>query len=79
MPDFEHGGYKQVPARDRFEKVRLLRSLRREHGVAVLNIDYVPPGEERLVRRCMESSRRLGFVPYVAEKDLSEIYDAKDF
>ena len=74
MPDFEHGGYRDVPPPDRESKSQLLKETMEKYRLPVFVVDYVARGDERKIRECIERSRRLGFKPYVAEKDLSEIY-----
>ncbi len=74
MPDFEKGGYKEVPEEDRRYKVRILRRIQAERKLPVFNIDYAAEGDRETVRECIREARTLGFKPYIAEKNLSKIY-----
>ena len=74
MPDFEKGGYKEVPPEDRQEKVRLLKQMMEKYSLPVFIVDYVARSNKEKARECSERSRALGFKPYIAEKELSEIY-----
>jgi len=74
MVDFEHGGYKKVPVKERKYKVEILKKVRQHYPLTVFNIDYVPQDKQRTIKKCIKRSRRLGFKPYVAEKGLGRIY-----
>jgi polysaccharide biosynthesis protein PelA len=74
MPDFEKGGYTDVPQADREYKIKTLVQLQRAYHLPVFNIEYVSRTDKKNIRFCLRASRRLGFKPYVAEKELREIY-----
>lgn len=72
MPDFENGGYVRVPEADRQYKIAMLQPLMKQYGLPVFNIEYVDRRDKKLAVQCIKSSKKLGFIPYVAEKNLSE-------
>jgi len=74
MVDFENDSYKKVPKEDRLYKVRILQYIMKKYRIPVLNIDYADSKDKRSIHRCIRNSRRLGFIPYVAEKNLDRIY-----
>lgn len=76
MPDFEAHGYKPVPEEDREYKVTVLKKVMERFGLPVFVIDYVPSHDEDRVKKCLVDLKALGFKPYIAEKNLSEIYNA---
>lgn len=73
MPDFANGGYRKVPAAEREYKIAVLKKIQ-ALGRPVFNIEYASPKDKAAIRVCLRQSRRLGFKPYVAEKNLSAIY-----
>ena len=75
MPDFEKGGYRKVLPEERDPKVAVLRPLAKKYHLPVFSIDYAREGDRFTREICQEESRKLGFRPYVAEKDLSELYE----
>jgi len=75
MPDFEKGGYKKVPKNESAYKVKILNELKKEYNISVFVIDYAPQGDRRALRECIAESKKLGFKPYIAEKELSRIYE----
>lgn len=77
MIDFEKDDYKEVPGKARLYKISVLKKVMNQHKIPVFNIDYVPRGDKRLAKQCIDESRRLGFRPYVAEKHLNSIYDSQ--
>ena len=76
MIDFESHGYKPVPYEDREYKVNILKETMERFRLPVFAIDYVASQDEELIKKCIEESKALGFKPYLAEKNLSEIYNA---
>lgn len=73
MIDFEHDGYMPVPIQERAYKIGILKPIMHNYGLNVFNIDYAPQDEPELICKNIKKSRQLGFKPYVAQKDLSEI------
>jgi len=74
MPDFEKGGYKDVPEEDRQYKVSILKSIKHGYKIPVFAVDYTWQDDKAGIKKCIEQSRRLGFKPYVAEKELNRVY-----
>lgn len=74
MIDFEKQKYREVPKTDREYRINLLKGTAKAYSLPVFNIDYVSQKDRRLIKKCIKKSKKLGFKPYVAEKDLSEIY-----
>ncbi len=74
MVDFENDSYKKVLARERNDKIRILKAVTEKYGLPVFNIDYVSQEDKKLITECILASKLLGYKPYVAEKDLSRVY-----
>jgi len=74
MPDFEANDYIRVPPEIRRQKVEILKPLQEQYQMPVFNIEYVAMRNKALARQYAEASHELGFVSYVAEKELSKIY-----
>ncbi|MFH1416552.1 MAG: endo alpha-1,4 polygalactosaminidase [Elusimicrobiota bacterium] len=74
MPDFEKGGYKDVPAEDREYKVDILKNVSARTGKPVLVIDYLPEDDIKRKKETSRKIRKLGFKPYIAQKELDRIY-----
>lgn len=74
MVDFENDAYQKVPVSDRNYKVKVLKRVMKEYGLPVFNIEYLPLGEKERRQQSLKASRKLGFRPYIAEKNLSRIY-----
>ena len=62
--------YRQVSAADREWLLGQLDRVKREYGLPVLAIDYVPPGKRELARETAARIRGLGFIPWVANPEL---------
>jgi hypothetical protein len=75
MVDFENDSYQPVPEEDYDYKVEMLQRLMKRYDLPVFNIDYVSQKNHRLRKKLIRKSQRLGFKPYVAETNLSEIYE----
>ncbi len=73
MPDFEKGGYRPVPEEDRAYKLKYLKDASAARRLPVFIIDYAsktdPVGRAQIARQLWQ----MGFRPYVAEKNLSEL------
>ena len=76
--DFENNGYKPVPPEERTMKINILKEIRRDYGLNVFNIEYVSQSDRKLIRKVRRESKRLGFNPYVAEKNLMKLYNQYD-
>lgn len=63
------GEYGEVAAGDRAWLTARLHEVR-SAGVPVIAIDYVPPGKRELARQTAARIKELGFIPWVADKDL---------
>ncbi|MFC2149826.1 endo alpha-1,4 polygalactosaminidase [Candidatus Auribacterota bacterium] len=74
MPDFAKGGYKEVPEEEYQQRVGILLRLRSKYGLPVFVIDYVSMEDKEKARECVEKCEKLGFVPYIAQKDLNDLY-----
>ena len=72
--DFKNDSYKRVSRIEREEKIQILQPLMNQYDLPVFVIDYVDSDDKRNIRRCIKSSKKLGFKPYVAEKNLDKIY-----
>jgi len=66
------GQYGEVPSNDREWLTAKLNEVK-SAGVPVIAIDYVPPGKRDLARRTAEKIKALGFIPWVADKDLASL------
>lgn len=75
MPDFEKGGYKKVPAEDREYKTKILKPLSKKYRLPVFSIDYAPREDKAARQWCVQEAHKLGFKPYLAEKNLADVYD----
>ncbi|KJJ83726.1 secreted protein [Candidatus Omnitrophus magneticus] len=75
MPDFKNGGYKKVESSEREYKISVLRGLMDRFKLNVFAIDYAPCNSRQIIKDCVTKCRKLGFNPYVAEKDLNAVYD----
>ena len=67
------GRYGPVPAADRDWLLQRLQAVRRDHGLPVIAIDYVPPGHRDLARETARQISALGFTPWVATPDLASL------
>jgi len=74
MVDFVNREYKPVAPGDRKDKNAVLRKIMNNHPLAVFNIEYLSPVQEDTITKTIRKSRKLGYRPYVAEKNLSQIY-----
>ncbi|MEA5115526.1 MAG: bifunctional glycoside hydrolase 114/ polysaccharide deacetylase family protein [Geobacteraceae bacterium] len=68
----EIGGYHDVPDKERAWLLDRLNHVRKL-GLPVISIDYLPPGNRRQARETAEKIKRQGFIPWVADKDLSSL------
>jgi len=75
MPDFEKGGYIKVPAEEREYKLAIIARIRKKRNLPVFVIDYADSGDKKTIAECLRENRRLGFYPYIAEKELDAIYE----
>ncbi|MHB8056764.1 MAG: bifunctional glycoside hydrolase 114/ polysaccharide deacetylase family protein [Desulfuromonadaceae bacterium] len=66
------GKYGEVPPNDREWLTARLNEVK-SAGVPVIAIDYVPPGKRHLARQTAEKIKALGFIPWVADKDLESL------
>ena len=66
------GQYGEVPPNDREWLTAKLNEVK-SAGVPVIAIDYVPPGKRDLARKTAERIKELGFIPWVADKDLASL------
>lgn len=74
MVDFAKSGYKEVPQKDREYKINILKKISSNFNLPVFVIDYLDTSNKKLVKKQMRRLEALGFKPYIAQKDLSEIY-----
>ncbi|HKZ16485.1 MAG TPA: endo alpha-1,4 polygalactosaminidase, partial [Geobacteraceae bacterium] len=65
-------GYHEVGADDRNWLLGRLNHVR-NMGIPVIAIDYARPGMRKQARETAEKIRRLGFIPWVTDKDLSSL------
>ncbi len=66
------GKYGEVSPNDREWLLSKLNEVKKA-GVPVISIDYVPPGKRDLARQTAEKIKALGFIPWVADKDLASL------
>jgi len=66
------GKYGEVSPSDREWLTARLNEVK-SAGVPVIAIDYVPPGKRDLARQTAEKIKALGFIPWVADKDLTSL------
>jgi len=64
------GKYGEVADSDRKWLAGRLAEVQKS-GVGVIAIDYVPPGSRDLARQTAEKISKLGFIPWVTDKDLA--------
>ena len=62
--------YREVPASDREWLLGQLQTVRTDHGLPVIAIDYVAPAERELARETAHRIIALGFTPWVANPEL---------
>lgn len=74
MIDFANAGYMRVPDTDRDYKVDLLKKMQEAYRLPVFVIDYAPSENRPLIRELIDKNKKLGFKPYIAERDLDAIY-----
>ncbi len=70
------GGYRRVSQSDRNFKAAILTDVSRAYHLPVFIVDYAAKSDSSGRTWCLESSRKRGWLPYLAEKNLSEIYDS---
>jgi uncharacterized protein (TIGR01370 family) len=70
------GGYRRVSPPDRNFKTAILSDVSRAYHLPVFIVDYAAKNDSSGRAWCLESSRKRGWLPYLAEKNLSEIYDS---
>jgi len=66
------GGYYEIDPSDREWLLGKLRQVR-DLGLPVIAIDYLPPGARQQARELAEKIKELGFIPWVADKDLASL------
>lgn len=65
--------YEEVPAASREWLLGQLQTIRQQHGIPVLVIDYVPPHNRSLARATASQIEALGFIPWVGDSQLHTI------
>lgn len=72
--DFEANKYIKNTEADKEQKVRMLTEMKERYALPVFVIDYVSQDDKPAVADAAKKDRELGFVPYIAEKELDKIY-----
>lgn len=72
--DFNNKKYVATPKNDKKYKLSILSSLITKYQLPVFNIDYVSKVDKKNRRKLLKLNLAQGFKPYLAEKDLNEIY-----
>ncbi len=72
MPDFSSGGYKPVPREDRDFKVSHLSAVKKRFKLPVFTLDYLEDPESPEAARISRELRKLGFIPRITAKDLTD-------
>ena len=70
--DSARARYEEVPEDDRVWLLERLREVQR-HGLPVIAIDYVPPGQRALARETAQRIEALGLVPWVTTPELDTL------
>lgn len=65
--------YEEVKTSDREWLLAQLKTIKERHGIPVLAIDYVDPGDRQATRETAERIRALGFVPWVSDSNLNSL------
>lgn len=73
--DFKNGGYKRVDKSERQRKVKILTKIKKKYNLEIFTLDYVASGDKKMRKIAYNFSKRKGFHPYIAEKDLNRIYE----
>jgi len=74
MPNFKKGGYMRTPEEWSSAKIAALRPLVEGYRIPVFSIDYVDGSDEQAIDEAIDRSRQLGYTPYLAGKELNQIY-----
>jgi len=75
MVDFENDTYRKVSKEDREYKLNIINETLSVNRLPVFNIDYISQTDKKLIKKYFNKSKKLGFKPYIAEKDLNRIYN----
>ncbi|MGQ9850200.1 MAG: bifunctional glycoside hydrolase 114/ polysaccharide deacetylase family protein [Aggregatilineaceae bacterium] len=63
--------YQPVSEENRVWLLNQLNQVRRDYGLPVVVIDYLPPGQRQKARAVAEKIRALGFIPWVTNSNLT--------
>lgn len=72
--DLETNKYKETPGGESTEKTEILQKIIKQYNLPVFDIEYVSRKDKKNISKSIKKSKKSGFKPYAAEKDLSEIY-----
>lgn len=65
--------YEEVKISDREWLLGQLKTIKQDHGIPILAIDYVTPSDRKTTRETAERIRALGFIPWVSDSDLNSL------
>ncbi|MCA9395920.1 MAG: endo alpha-1,4 polygalactosaminidase, partial [Candidatus Omnitrophica bacterium] len=74
MPDFENGSYFRADQNDSDNKTKLLKSIRKKYSLPVFIVDYADENNRKTVLNFIKMNKKNKFKPYIAEKELSRMY-----
>ncbi|MBF0252624.1 MAG: endo alpha-1,4 polygalactosaminidase [Candidatus Omnitrophica bacterium] len=74
MIDFENGGYRKAPNEIKKEIIAFIKEMNKKRNLPVFNIDYTYINDVKSVKYCLRESKKLGYLPYIAQKELDQVY-----
>jgi len=74
MVDFKNDSYMKVSKSDRKYKINKIKEALTINPLPVFNIEYISENNHKLIKKYIHKSKKLGFKPYIAEKNLNKIY-----
>lgn len=74
MVDFDNDSYKPVPEEYKKYKVELLQNITRQYHLPIFVVDYISEKDTESITKDIVDLKKLGFKPYIAEKNLDRIY-----
>ncbi len=70
--DLKNNGYREITEEERNWLLPILKKMKNE-GVNVIVIDYLPPKERKKAFEISKKIKRLGFIPYITNKEINTI------
>lgn len=75
MPNFETGGYEAIAKSETDLKIKKIKNLQKKYQRPVFVVDYVSESDQGAVMQLSAKIKKNGFKPYIAEKELSRVYN----